>query len=190
MKTNGSFLIRNFSTNVCFGLIGLLIICSAPVFSQNTGFYSFLPNSDGVIDRKGFDIGYAMIYSQWDLNSNGEITETEFLETIFNRLDQNQDGTLAANEWAVAQKYLFEGLVTSGKNEFKNFDSNGDKNMSKEEFMKGVKAMGLFGYFDINGDGKLSLREICYRVFNQMDLDNNGTIDQKEFSKVNKLFIN
>ncbi len=167
-------------------LLLILLFACLGATGQNTGYFAFIPNSAGEIDKDGFQIGYHAIYSQWDLNQDGDITESEFYEVVFQRLDVNGDNHLSQSEWAKGEKYLFSNSDLS----FKNLDTDKDKNLSFEEFEYGVSKDEFFSRFDSNQNGKLNRKELNDRVYKDMDLNNNGRIEKREFEAVNSLYIN
>lgn len=186
----------------------MAIIAGTGAVGQNTGYYAFLPNVAGDIDRDGFDIGYHAVYTQWDLNGDGSISESEFYTVIFQRLDSNRNGSLTLNEWAPGQQYLFGKFIKSNKRArdssdipsnkisqsledsgFESFDSNKDKKITPGEFDKGIRNTGFFRSYDSNQNGSLDREELNKGVYKNMDLDGNGLIDRKEFDTVSKLFI-
>ena len=165
----------------------MIIFSISPVIGQNTGYFSFIPNMEGDIDKDGFDIGYHSVFSQWDLNGDGNITDTEFYQVIFQRLDTNGDQSLSKEEFAPAQKYLLDPYLNGQT--FKNFDSNGDNKLSVLEFESALNISGLFNRHDTNRDGKLTRKELYAMVYRSMDLDGNGVIDKREFALVRDLYI-
>lgn len=177
-------------------------------FGQNTMYYAFIPNGAGNIDQDGFDIGYHSIYSEWDLNGDGDISETEFYTVMFQRLDTNKNGSLSSKEWAYGQKYIF-GQFLDGRNSsreqdsrlannkvetrnsgFNGWDTNKDKKITPGEFDSGMRKTNLFRSYDSNKSGKLNRKELNTGVYNSMDLDGNGIIEKNEFAIVGNLFIN
>lgn len=175
-------------THILKNMVFVLIIFSfSPGMGQNTGYYSFLPNLAGDIDKDGFDIGYHSVFNQWDNNGDGNIADTEFYQIIFQRLDTNGDQTLSEEEFAPAQKYLLDPY--SNGQTFRNYDSNGDNKLSPSEFELALNISGLFNRHDTNRDGMLTRFELHAMVYRLMDLDGNGVVDKREFDRVRDLYI-
>ena len=71
------------------------------------------------------------------------------LHTLFNSLDVNTDGKVTAEEWASGlskQPHLLDkyfGGVTQSENAeiFKKLDTNGDKGLDWDEFIKGAQSI-------------------------------------------------
>ena len=161
-----------------------IFLAGSNAYAQNTGYYSFIPNETGDIDKDGFDIGYHIIFSQWDLNSDEIISEEEFYQIIFRRLDKNGDQNLSSGEFAPGLKYLFE------QNSNKKLSNNSIKSLSFPEFESALKRTNYFNNHDTNRDGSLTRKELHAFVFLAMDLDKNGVIDKKEFDRVREIYIN
>ena len=176
--------------------------------SQNTMYYAFIPNGAGDIDRDGFDIGYHSIYSEWDLNGDGDISEIEFYTVMFQRLDSDKNGSLSLKEWG--ENYLYGQFLVNSNNDgyhsertvrangnsenlgisgFDSFDTNNDMKITPGEFDAGMRNTNLFPSFDNDQSGKLNRKELNKAVYESMDLDGNGIIDRYEFEAVSKLFI-
>ncbi len=182
----------------------LVFFASVQISGQNTGYFAFIPDAAGNIDREGFNIGYHAIYSQWDLNGDGVISENEFYTVLFKRLDSNKNGSLSLKEWTPGEKYLF-GIFLKTERERRNkrakvktgaeitgfefFDSNKDKKITPGEFDAGIKVTGYFQSYDTNKNGRINREELNNGVFRNMDLDGNGIIEKHEFETVNKLYI-
>lgn len=113
-------------------------------------------------------------------------------ENLFDRLDANKDGQIAADEVDGERRRLFERLVRNG-------DKNSDGKLSREEFTEATKERPvepapadrpnlpepreLFSRFDRNGDGKLSKEEAPERLrenFERMDANSDGGVDLDE----------
>lgn len=165
-----------------------IFLAGSNAYAQNTGYYSFIPNETGDIDKDGFDIGYHIIFSQWDLNSDEIISEEEFYQIIFRRLDKNGDQNLSSGEFAPGLKYLFD--QNSNNKGLNNFDSNSDDSLSLREFKSALKSTLYFNRHDTNRDGSLTRKELHALVYRSMDLDNNGVIDKKEFEQCWEIYIN
>ena len=160
-----------------------IFFVEANSYSQNTGYYSFIPNETGDIDKDGFDIGYHIIFSQWDLNADEIISEEEFYQIIFRRLDKNSDQNLSIREFVPGLKHLF------GPNAYKEVSNNSIRSLSFPEFESALKRTNYFNNHDTNRDGSLTRKELHALVFLAMDLDNNGVIDKKEFDQVREIYI-
>ncbi|WP_254507477.1 hypothetical protein [Anatilimnocola floriformis] len=129
---------------------------------------------------------------------------------LFDRLDANKDGVVTADEVPDDKQSLFERLVRTG-------DANGDKKLSKEEFIAGLKktstaaegapaarpdgppagglgnisAKDIFNRLDKDGNGKIEKDEIPERMKENMgrvDSNSDGAVDLAEFEKVAQFF--
>lgn len=186
-------------------ILSLALFAGSQSIGQNINYYAFIPDKAGDIDREGFDIGYYAIYSQWDLNDDGEISEPEFYKVVFKRLDTNNDNYLSQNEWRLCEKYLFTSGGDNEKKEsnniiqkkkqkvknlkFQNLDADNDKKLGLNEVEAGLREIEYFQTFDSNDNNTLNRNELNSQVYEYMDLDNNGIIEKREFERIQSLYI-
>src|SRR5207244_925826 len=123
---------------------------------------------------------------------------------LFSKLDANKDGYVTPDEVQESQKALYERML-------RNADKDGDKKLSKEEFLAGLKpddapktplaggqAFGppggkakgdprqFFDRLDANKDGKLSKEELPEQMrerFAQLDGNSDGFVTPEEFGR-------
>src|SRR5438034_6508034 len=123
---------------------------------------------------------------------------------LFSKLDANKDGYVTPDEVQESQKALYERML-------RNADKDGDKKLSKEEFLAGLKpddapktplaggqAFGppggkakgdprqFFDRLDANKDGKLSKDELPEQMrerFAQLDGNGDGFVSPEEFGR-------
>jgi Ca2+-binding EF-hand superfamily protein len=133
-----------------------------------------------------------------------EARPAEEAGAIFARLDVNQDGFVTAGEVSEQQKALFERLLRTD-------DTNGDKQLSREEFQSGLTPDGnarqplaggppgrpgggpppvaprqMFERLDANQDGKLTREELPERMregFARLDASGDGTLSLDELAR-------
>jgi hypothetical protein len=95
-----------------------------------------------------------------------------------NTWDVNKDNVVTCDEWKSYATQIFrEG------------DASGDSILTKEEFEKVTRTDKLFevagfGFFDVNGDGKITLEEFTGKpnpAFRLIDRNNDCKIEQNEF---------
>jgi Ca2+-binding EF-hand superfamily protein len=120
---------------------------------------------------------------------------------LFATLDKNHDGQLTGDEVSDEHKRLFERLVRIA-------DKNSDGRLSSEEFAEGLKprqhaeapvpegkdgrrfAHAMFERLDVNGDGKVVLKEVpderrerFKQLISKGDKDGDGALNEKEFMR-------
>lgn len=127
---------------------------------------------------------------------------------LFSKLDANKDGFVTPDEVQESQKALYERMLRTS-------DKDGDKKLSKDEFLAGLRpdegprpplaggpqGPGLrgdkgdprefFGRMDANKDGKLSKDEMPERMrenFGRLDANNDGFVSQEEFAQAGRQF--
>ena len=126
---------------------------------------------------------------------------------LFDKLDANKDGVVSGDEVPDDKQSIFERLLRVG-------DKNGDKKLSKEELVAGLKqaapqadnappgrpggppgglpnAKDIFARLDRDGNGKIEKDEIPERMkenIGRVDSNSDGVIDAAEFEKVAQFF--
>jgi len=128
---------------------------------------------------------------------------------LFSKLDANKDGYVTPDEVQESQKALYERML-------RNADKDGDRKLSKDEFLAGLKpdetprqplqggGAGIpmpkggkgdprefFSRMDANKDGKLTKDEMPERMkenFGRMDSNGDGFVSQEEFAQIGRAF--
>jgi Ca2+-binding EF-hand superfamily protein len=126
---------------------------------------------------------------------------------LFNKLDANKDGVVTSDEVPDDKQSIFERLLRVG-------DANGDKKLSKEELVAGLKqaapaeapgrapggapgglpnvsAKEIFARLDKDGNGKIEKDEIPERMkenIGRVDSNSDDVVDLAEFEKVAQFF--
>lgn len=118
----------------------LLILLTTPAMAQMRG--------EGVFERS-------------DVNKDGTVTREEFITARadhFAKLDRNSDGYIDSND---VPERLAKRRQRQGGGDFMagQFDADGDKKVSKEEFVNGPTK--LFDRADTNKDDVLDAKELA-----------------------------
>jgi EF hand domain-containing protein len=95
--------------------------------------------------------------NEWDSNQDQVYTCEEwkrYVTNLFNKADRNRDGYVDANEFKLIQ----EAAAQFRNAEFGYFDDNGDGRVSRSEFID--KPNPFFLQYDRNRDCKVTLEEI------------------------------
>lgn len=157
-------------------------------FAQTTNFDTADANEDGSLDQNEFNEAYSDVYSEWDHNQDGVVSDYEFYETQFNRLDQNGDRNLSAQEWNRGYDNVYGDYLES--NDFSRYDVDNNDNISSTEFYDGFRDTDFYDSYDINRDGQLDMDEINEGVFNHMDANQDGTLDRNEYDSYSSYYNN
>jgi len=180
-------------------------------------------DKDGKLTEKdlpeGRREGFGRMLERFDKNGDKSISKEEFIKGAaegdrrpdappagdrrpnperiaeeFNRLDKNKDGKIVADEAPEGARDRFEQMLAR-------FDKDGDKAISKEEFVKGItagegRAEGggpgeIFTRLDANKDGKLSddeipadKREQFQKAIAKLDKKPEGGITREQFIRI------
>jgi Ca2+-binding EF-hand superfamily protein len=146
--------------------------------------------------------GFSPAFGQLVFGQEGE---------LFDKLDANKDGVVTSDEVPDDKQSIFERLLRVG-------DANGDKKLSKDELVAGLKraapapeagpnpgarpgapgglpggvsAKDIFGRLDKDGNGKIEKDEIPERMkenLGRVDSNSDGVVDLAEFEKVAQFF--
>ena len=144
------------------------------------------------MSRKNKKNEYKKIFDEYDKNKDGFIDKKE-LKSILNRIDKN----LEQNEI----NEVFDQVSSSGKgidfDDFLEFLNEIEKNKKRNE-INVDEIITAFQYFDRDHNGYISMSELKYiltslgekmsnkevkEIFNNCDLNKDGKIDYKEFTK-------
>lgn len=172
-------------TTLKIKLFSLLFISSTILFSQE--YSEFDLNSDGKVDPREFEEVFGDRFHEWDPDANGLLTEIEFHEAVFDRVDSNSDTFLDPNEWNEGFDYIFGDFLGTPHNN--QFDVDGDHKISKEEFHGGIKFSDFFSFYDENGNSSIDPKELQNGVFAHWDEDRDHLIDQREYNTFGPYFL-
>ena len=109
------------------------------------------------MDEGNVSSAYDNDFKKMDENNDGKISKKEYIDTViknFNKIDKNKDGFLTKDELQAVGKIDAEKFL-------KEEDLNKDGKISKEEFIKAAE-----------------------KRFKILDKNNDGFIDQKEWSSI------
>jgi len=136
---------------------------------------------DGKVTRsewKGNDVGFAM----QDANGDGVLSGAEMAPSsqpaedpaaAFARMDRNQDGRLAREEW------------TGVSDDFDRLDHNRDGKVARDEFLNRdqdkTRLERLFRFLDKNRDGRIARTEWRGGKFDSLDRNHDGAVSHEEF---------
>lgn len=143
-------------------------------------FSQYDSNRDGSFDQNEFVELYESDFRAMDMDDDGSLNEEEFNTSIFQVIDQDRDSTINELEWNRNKEViLHEG---SGQKKYSELDTNGDSQITQEEWKKGFEESGLFTSYDSDNDNLIQLKEWNNGFFDTLDLDDNGSLDEEEFS--------
>jgi Ca2+-binding EF-hand superfamily protein len=97
------------------------------------------------------------VFERSDVNNDGSVTREEFIAARtdhFAKLDRNSDGSIDSNDVRKRRMKGGGGDFLVGQ-----FDTDGDKKVSKEEFVNGPTT--LFDRADANKDNVLDAKELA-----------------------------
>lgn len=123
-----------------------------------------------LVDPTPNDDDIEILFGKFDLDRNGQISYEEFF--AFLSTDQNVDDSAVLTQIIAKLKTLVrEDNIDSVRRIFDRFDKNGGGTLSKAEFIRALKELGI-----------TTLKESEeVAVMKHFDADNNGTIDYEEF---------
>lgn len=164
-------------------------------------------NQDGIITREEAQQVRQQNFQQADADNNGAVTVAEWqiaqtqrraerMAQRFTGLDTDNNGTISEAEFLAGGKNP-QGRGLKRANMFQHIDSNGDKQISKEELqarqgerqaqMQAKKNRGgKFFQLDSNNDGQVTLAELNAQLplFDRLDTNKDGKIDAAEIQQM------
>lgn len=169
-------------------ICSILVFNSMAVFAQNDSlrspdFKKFDTNIDNRLDTNEFRNVNAIYFQTLDTNQDKQIKMDEFFLFAFKQMDTNGNQTLDRDEWQHGRDNLFTDCMGSAK--FSDYDKDGDKVLGIAEFKEAFSKTGCFNSYDSHTDGRINVKEMGDKLFQQLDVNGDGYIDKKEFEKYN-----
>ena len=166
------------------------ISSSKSPINVNIAFDKLDKNRDGVLNPNECPEKMKKQYKNIDTNNDGKLTKDEIKSVNeatnvdwFANMDKNGDGIITFTE-----------CPKSFRRDFCVADINNDRKITKTEFnivMSMAKDSDLFGIYDINGDGVLTVDEFPDKMknnFSETDTDSDGKLTKEEIiNRENKL---
>ena len=90
------------------------VLTLGAAFAQETGGAETGGAETGGSETGGMTMSGDMGYSDFDADANADISETEFGEGVFGRVDANADGTITEDEFTT-NECLFQNYQTEGE---------------------------------------------------------------------------
>ncbi|KAM6943472.1 guanylyl cyclase-activating protein 2-like [Xenentodon cancila] len=111
---------------------------------------------------------------------SSSLEESLFLETIFRSFDTNQDNTLDFLEYVAALNLILRGnLEDQLKWSFKIYDKDGNGKLDRQEVKQIIRI--IYKIKVQSGDIGMTPSQICDRIFELVDQNNDGEITLSEF---------
>ncbi|XP_030580452.1 guanylate cyclase activator 1g isoform X2 [Archocentrus centrarchus] len=112
--------------------------------------------------------------------SSSAVEESLFMETIFNSFDTNQDNTLDFQEYVAALHLILRGnLEDRLKWSFKMYDKDANGKLDRKEVKQFVRILYKIKLQKTNIS--MNPSQICDRIFELVDQNNDGEITLSEF---------
>lgn len=147
---------------------------------QTTNFSEYDTNTDAGIDRNEFNDRYGQDYNQWDMNRDGNVDQREFNDYTFDRLDTDRDRNLSQAEWERGYDEIYGDYL--GDRDYERYDLDTNQNISYDEFDRSMRDTYYYSDYDTTRDRRIDSDELNEGVFNNMDRNWDGTIDETEYN--------
>ncbi|XP_036441087.1 guanylyl cyclase-activating protein 2-like [Colossoma macropomum] len=106
--------------------------------------------------------------------------ESAYMETIFRSFDTNQDNAIDFMEYVAALHLVLRGKLEDRlKWSFKVYDKDGNGRLDRQEVKHIIKI--IYKIKMRNSDMNMTPCEVCDRIFELVDQDNDGQISLTEF---------
>ncbi|XP_017579756.1 guanylyl cyclase-activating protein 2-like [Pygocentrus nattereri] len=117
------------------------------------------------------------------ITSDSTEEESAYMENLFRSFDANHDNTIDFMEYVAALHLVLRGkLEDKLKWSFKVYDRDGNGRLDKQEVKHVIKIIYKLRKHDHPSNAeKLTPDEICERIFERIDQNNDGQISLQEF---------
>ncbi|XP_036441082.1 guanylyl cyclase-activating protein 2-like [Colossoma macropomum] len=117
------------------------------------------------------------------ITSDSTEEESAYMENLFRSFDANNDNTIDFMEYVAALHLVLRGrLEDKLKWSFKVYDRDGNGRLDRQEVKHVIKIIYKLRKHDHPSDTeKLTPDEICERIFERIDQNNDGQISLQEF---------
>jgi Ca2+-binding EF-hand superfamily protein len=166
-----------------FLLIILLMGASACDSSDENNIYEgWDANQDDLVDEEEFYSGITATgyHASIDLNSDGNVSDQEFVEGFYTAWDTDGDGVIDQAEW---NNKLPEVGGDSPLGGFRDYDADRDQALTYEEFRRNFSDTEFFQEMDEDGDGSLDDEDLSSAMFFLWDHDGDGYVESAEFEE-------
>lgn len=160
-------------------ILSAFLLTTTLSFCQVEGYGKFDANADGTLDRTEFDEMNNDGFSNWDSNRDEVINDREFYDRTYRNLDANQDNQLSQDEWGDGYDRMYGDYLDTNK--YNQFDANSDGFIDNDEYYEGFRDTDFYNSYDKDGDKSLTREEFNAEVYDRMDQDRDGSLNQKEY---------
>ncbi len=147
-------------------------------------------DGSGEISESEFQENFsAEHYSAWDANNDENLTEEEYYQATFMILDENQDQQLSSAESDWGYEHLYGDYVDYDVDVQEGQDST-TVNLNYDQYRESVRDTRFYSDTDTNADSNLTREELASSIFASLDWDNNGSLSSTEFEQFNRYNVN
>lgn len=148
-------------------------------FSQEDIFSKWDTNNNEKISESEFEQHFVdEFYTSWNIDSDGHLDVEDFYTVTFNILDADDDDHLDAAETDWGYDYLYGDYVNY---DYMVQETEEGGAMDYDRYRDMIGKTDFYTDYDLDGDTYLSEHELASAVFESWDLNDNGTLDSREF---------
>ena len=140
-------------------------------------------NDDGTLDlyEAVESFNFSRYFTEnWDTDDDGNLNQNEFYTSFFLNTDYSINNAISQAEWNSA----YSGLLGNWSNdEFSEFDTNDNNELSWDEWISIFNESGWFEAYDTNGNSLVSLEEWHTGLFHDWDTNEDDRINKVEFER-------
>jgi len=155
----------------------LVFLLIAMGYNGQMQFGDWDTNGSNYISRAEFDEQFPeVVVSRWDINGSGVIEEDEFNQIYFEYWDENNNGEISPEEFAIYAEAL--GYDTG----FEERDEDGSGFLSYDEYRLYLMDEGVYDEWDGNSNNEIDAQEAADKIFSIWDENGDGKISPREYS--------
>ena len=150
------------------------------VFAEaSASFADFDTDTSGSLDADEVPATYQNNFDEWDADGDGSLSSEEFYNTAFANTDADDDDGISSEEWDAGFAAMFG---TWSEDDFDTFDTDGDGNLTGDEWNDVFAESDWFTTYDANADTLVSEDEWDAGLFGDWDMNDDDLIDEEEFN--------
>lgn len=151
--------------------------------TEGVDFSEWDANGDRALDQNEFNAWAEEegVFDDWFGDDGIDLQAVE--EEIRSAIDLNDDGEIDQEDWNAAMNEIRQVFGGESPGEWSEWDTDGDGQLTSEEFRHVAEQRGLQEQMDVDGDGQVSQEDVHSFYFGLVDENGDGRIEADEWNQ-------